>query len=104
MIIYYHVAVVLVWLNTVVKHFCEFFGTTAPVLTTLWKLLTEHTLIPEEGTIKHLLWTLHFFRAYPKQAVACSTVGGSGVLLTPKRYGTTFGRSSNRSLGLFQMW
>jgi hypothetical protein len=50
----------------------------------LWKLLTEHTLIPEEGTIKHLLWTLHFFRAYPKQAVACSTVGGSGGAIDPK--------------------
>jgi hypothetical protein len=66
------------------RAFREFFGTTAPVVTALWKLLTEHTLIPEEGTIKHLLWTLHFFRAYPKQAVACSTVGGSGGAIDPK--------------------
>jgi hypothetical protein len=58
--------------------FREFFGTTAPVVTALWKLLAEHTLIPEEGTFKHLLWTLHFFRAYPKQAV------GSGGAIDPK--------------------
>ena len=66
------------------RAFREFFGMTAPVVTALWKLLAEHTLIPEEGTIKHLLWTLHFVRAYPKQAVACSTVGGSGGAIDPK--------------------
>ena len=66
------------------RAFREFFGTTAPVVTALWKLLAEHTLIPEEGTTKHLLWTLHFFRAYPKQAVASSTVGGSGGAIDPK--------------------
>jgi hypothetical protein len=66
------------------RAFCEIFGTTAPVVTALWRLLTEHTLIPEEGMIKHLLWTLHFLRAYPKQAVACSTVGGSGGAIDPK--------------------
>lgn len=66
------------------RAFREFFGTTAPVVTALWRLLTEHTLVPEEGMIKHLLWTLHFLRAYPKQAVACSTVGGSGGAIDPK--------------------
>ena len=66
------------------RAFREFFGTTAPVVTALWRLLTEHSLVPEEGMIKHLLWTLHFLRAYPKQAVACSTVGGSGGAIDPK--------------------
>jgi len=66
------------------RAFHEFFCTTAPVVTALWRLLTEHTLVPEEGMIKHLLWMLHFLRAYPKQAVACSTVGGSGGAIDPK--------------------
>jgi hypothetical protein len=43
--------------------FHAFFGTTAPVAKALWTLLTEHTLVPEEGMIKHLLWTLECVEA-----------------------------------------
>jgi hypothetical protein len=43
----------------------------------LWILTVEYNIIPPEGEIKHLLWNLHFLKAYPWQAAVCSTVGGS---------------------------
>ena len=32
----------------------------------------------------HILWTLHFFRAYPKEGHACAVAGGSGGAVNPK--------------------
>ncbi len=48
--------------------------------------MADHDLIPPDGEIKHLLWTLHFLKAYPNQATVCSTVGGSTGAIDP----TTF--------------
>ena len=42
--------------------------------------------LPLEGEIKHLLWTLHFLKAYPKQAAVYSTVGGSTGAIDPKTF------------------
>jgi hypothetical protein len=33
--------------------------------------------------MKYLLWTLHFLKAYPKQAAVCSAVGGSAGAIDP---------------------
>jgi hypothetical protein len=46
--------------------------------------MADHDVIPPEGEIKHLLWTLHFFKAYPRQATVCSMVGGSTGAFDPK--------------------
>jgi hypothetical protein len=50
----------------------------------VWTLMADHDLIPPDGEIKHLLWTLHFLKAYPTQATVCSTVGGSTGAIDPK--------------------
>jgi hypothetical protein len=66
------------------RTFCEFFGTTKVVVAKLWDLLSQWQIIPEDGTIDHIMWALFFMRAYPKEAVACSTVGGLGGAIDPK--------------------
>ena len=40
--------------------FHEIFGTAAVVTSTLWRLLAEQDIIPQELSIKYLLWTLYF--------------------------------------------
>ncbi len=65
-------------------HFRVFFGTGPFVVAKLWILMAEHDVIPLEGEIKHLLWTLYFLKAYPRQAAVCSTVGGSTGAIDPK--------------------
>jgi hypothetical protein len=59
------------------RHFRDFFRTGPFVVSQLWNLLAHNNFIPPEGEMKHLLWMLHYFKAYPKQAAICSTVGGS---------------------------
>ena len=67
-------------------HFREFFGTGASVISKLWIMMVDHAVIPPEGEIKHLLWTLHFLKAYPRQSAVCSTVGGSTGAIDPKTF------------------
>ncbi len=64
-------------------HFREFFGMGPSVASKLWIMMADHAVIPPEGEIKNLLWTLHFLKAYPRQSAVCSTVGGQLVRLTP---------------------
>ena len=52
----------------------------------LWRMLGEHDLITEGGKIVHLLWTLHFFHAYPKTGHACAVAGGLGGKIDSKTY------------------
>ncbi len=66
------------------RHFREFFGAGPFVVSLLWNLLARSDLIPPEGDLSHLLWTLHFLKAYPKQATVCSMVGGSAGAIDPK--------------------
>jgi hypothetical protein len=66
------------------RTFREFFGTTKVVMAKLWDLLSQWQMIPEDGTTNHIMWALFFMRAYPKEAVTCSTVGGSGGAIDPK--------------------
>jgi len=66
------------------RHFRGFFGASPFVVAKLWLLMAHLDLIPTEGNIKHLLWTLHFLKVYPRQANVCSTVGGSTGAIDPK--------------------
>ena len=47
--------------------FRELFGTRLLVVENLWFLLDELSLHPEGGLPKHLIWALHFMKAYPLQ-------------------------------------
>jgi hypothetical protein len=49
---------------TEMRIFRELFGTRLLVVENLWFLLDEHSLHPEGGLPKHLLWALHFMKAY----------------------------------------
>ena len=66
------------------RAFREFFGMNPRVTVALWKMMNEYDFIPPEGEINHLLWTLHFLKAYPKQGTVCSTAGGSCGAIDPK--------------------
>jgi hypothetical protein len=69
---------------TEMRIFHERFGTRLLVVENLWFLLDELSLHPEGGLPKHLLWALHFMKAYPLQAQGCAAVGGSGGAVDPK--------------------
>jgi hypothetical protein len=68
------------------RFFSETFGTRLVIVEILWDLLDYHGLQPEDGRPKHLLWALHFMKAYPLQATGCATVGGSGGAVDAKTY------------------
>ncbi len=51
-----------------------------------WELLERVSLLPEGGRPKHLLWTLHFMKGYPKQSTGCLAVGASAGALNPKTH------------------
>jgi hypothetical protein len=36
--------------------------------------------------LKHLLWTIHFLKVYPKQSPGCLAVGTSAGALNPKTH------------------
>ena len=71
---------------TEMRIFRELFGTRLLVVENLWLLLDELSLHPEGGLPKHLLWALHFMKAYPLQAQGCAAVGRSGGAVDPKTY------------------
>jgi len=78
-----------------VWHFREFFGTPVDAVEIVWDLLVRESLLPEKGRPKHLLWALHFMKAYPKQGPACATVSASaGAVVTQRRFGSGCGPSS----------
>jgi hypothetical protein len=68
------------------RHFREFFGMGPSVVSKLWIMMADHNVIPPEGEIKHLLWILHFLKAYPRQSAVCSMVGGSTGAVDPKTF------------------
>ena len=68
------------------RHFREFFGAGPFTVTNLWNMMVDRDSLPLEGEIKHHLWTLHFLKAYLKQAAVCSTVGGSTGAINPKPF------------------
>ena len=62
------------------------FGASSVVVAVLWRMLSEYDMVPEGGKIVHILWTLHFFHAYPKEGHACAIAGGSGGAVDPKTH------------------
>ena len=66
--------------------FHEFFGTSPLIAAVLWNMMVARDIIPTKGEINHLLWTLHFMKAYPKQGVACSMAGGTNGAIDPKTH------------------
>ncbi len=71
---------------TEMRIFRELFGTRLLVVKNLWFLLDELSLHPEGGLPKHLLWALHFMKAYPLQAQGCAAFGRSSGAVDPKTY------------------
>ncbi len=65
-------------------NFQEFYGASCIVVTILWGMLGENVLIPEGGKIIQVLWTFHFFQAYPKQGHTCTIAGGLVGAINPK--------------------
>ena len=68
------------------RHFREFFRTPVEAVEIVWDLLLRDTLLPDKGRPKHLLWALHFMKAYPKQGPACATVGASAGAVDAKTF------------------
>ena len=68
------------------RNFWEFFGASTVVVAVLWRMLSEYDLVPEGGKLVHILWTLHFLRAYPKEGPASAIAGGSGGAVDPKTH------------------
>jgi hypothetical protein len=74
------------WSSTETRLFREFFGTSVEAVAIVWDLLARDSLLPEKGRPKHLLWALHFMKAYPKQGPGCSVVGASAGAVDPKTF------------------
>ena len=72
--------------NMEALHFCDFFGTSVLIVEKVWDLLERDSLLPERCEPKHLLWSLHFMKVYPKQSTGCSAVGASDGAVDPKTH------------------
>ncbi len=68
------------------RFFREFFGTSLTIAWMVWNLLIDHHRLPEKGKPKHLLWTLYFFKVYPKTGPGCACVGGPSGAIDPKTF------------------
>jgi len=66
------------------RRFRELFGTSIGIVLQVWHMMDDGGLLPEKTEPKHLLWTLYFMKVYPREAPACSAVGGSGGAVDPK--------------------
>jgi hypothetical protein len=58
------------------RDFREHFGCGVLVALALWGMLLTTDLLPDDGTLEHLLWTLLFMKTYNKQKTLCSLCGG----------------------------
>ena len=58
------------------QDFREFFGVRPLVVLSCWGMLTMLDLVPLDGTLHHLLWTLYFLKSYAKMKTLCSVCGG----------------------------
>jgi hypothetical protein len=68
------------------RSFKEFYGASCIVVAILWRMLGGNGLMPKGGKIIHVLWTLHFMQAYPKEGHACAMAGGLGGAIDPKTH------------------
>lgn len=58
------------------RNFRALFGCPANVVFILWNKLVEHDLLPEHGTLTHLLWTLMYCKVNPKWKTFRKLTGG----------------------------
>jgi hypothetical protein len=66
------------------RRFRGLFGARIEIVLKVWSMLLEDSLRPKKSKPKHLLWTLYFFKVYPREAPGCSAVGGSKGAIDPK--------------------
>lgn len=57
------------------RDFREHFGCGVNVAHTIWMMMESRELIPNDGMIHHLLWTLMFLKSYTKEKTMCTLVG-----------------------------
>ena len=69
------------------RRFKALFGCRPVVALCLWLQLVKRCLVPEQGTIMHLLWTLMFHKVYATEATMKKLTGGADEKTTRKWVG-----------------
>ena len=69
------------------KAFRALFGCGSHVAYMLWQLLISRQLLPQGGTMMHLLWTLMFLKVYPSEEALKRLCGGADNKTTRKWIG-----------------
>lgn len=64
------------------RKFRDHFGCGPLVAHAAWKMLVDHDLLPDGGTLEHFLWTLQFLKAYGKLSSLCQLCGCDAKTLT----------------------
>jgi hypothetical protein len=59
------------------RDFREHFGCGVLVALALWGMSLTTDLLPDDGTLEHLLWTLLFMKTHNEQKTLCSLCGGA---------------------------
>ena len=57
--------------------FREYFGCGAQTALALWALILSSAMLPEGGSLQHMLWTLLFMKVYTKSEVMSRLCGGA---------------------------
>jgi len=53
------------------REFSDLFGTTSEAVAVTWRLMDRRGLLEGGSKPKHLLWLLHWYKAYPLQTEMC---------------------------------
>ena len=56
------------------RRFREFFGCSAVVVLSVWRILQLSLQTPYDGKPNHFLWVLFFMKVYPKEGVMCTII------------------------------
>ena len=54
----------------------DWFGCGPDILLDTWNLLVGHELLPDDGTLEHMLWAFIFMKQYPKSHFLKQLCGG----------------------------
>jgi len=57
------------------RDFLVYFWRGVIVVHCIWMMMESRESIPNDGTIRHLLWTLMFMKSYTKEKTMCTLVG-----------------------------
>lgn len=63
--------------QTEIRKFRETFGCSPSIVVQLWAALLKKKLLPEKGSIDHLLTSLLFLKLYPTNSAICVYSGNS---------------------------